>query len=128
MQIKSNRDGFEFALDQTSRADYYQAELACGSMNAAVEFYEMGLRPVKPFFDDLAASWRGWDGERQWTALEGEVRLSATHDGLGTVTLAVELRSGHYTDAGASWSARGVLYLDAGGLDALARQAAQLTD
>lgn len=127
-RISSNRDGAWFELDGTARPDYYRAELSHGTMQAAVEFYEINVRPVGDFFAELAATWRGWEGERTWRSLEGEVRFGATHDKLGTVTLTVGLRSDVYVSTGPGhiWSASGLLILDAGGLDGLARQASRL--
>jgi hypothetical protein len=71
-----------------------------------------------------------WLGRRAYVgSLDGEVELRAGHDKLGTVTLTVRLRSDVY---GASvrdflWTTTALLFLDAGGLDALAREAAQFT-
>jgi hypothetical protein len=97
-------------------------------MEAAVEFYEMNVRSVGDFFSELAGAWRGWEGERTWGSLEGEVDLRATHNKLGTVRLPVALRSDVYSPTGRGhiWTASGLLFLDAGGLDRLASQAAQL--
>jgi hypothetical protein len=53
----------------------------------------------------------------------------ATHDKLGSITLTVRLRSDVY-EAGVRdflWTTTALLFLDAGGLDALARLAAQVT-
>ena len=127
LKVSSNRDGAFLMIDRTFRPDYNRAELSHGSMNAAVEFYKPGLSTLSSFFSELAAQWRGWEGERQWRSLEAEAALSATHDRLGTITLAVRLRSSVYTDIGPTWSASGVIFLDAGGLDTLARDAAALT-
>jgi hypothetical protein len=128
LEVASNRDGFSLLIDRTVRPDYYRAELNCGAMHAAVEFYEMNIRPVGDFVNGLASAWRGWDGERTWGSLEGEVGLRASHDKLGTVKLAAELRSDVYASQGGGylWTATALLFLDAGGLDSLARRAAEL--
>lgn len=34
-------------------------------------------------FSDMAESWRGWDGEKEWSSLESHLRISATSDHLG---------------------------------------------
>lgn len=60
--------------------------------------------------------------------MDGEVELRATHDQLGTITLSVRLRSDVY-EANVRdflWTTTAFLFLDAGGLDALAREAAQV--
>jgi hypothetical protein len=44
------------------------------------------------YLDSLAADWRGWAGERDWEDDQGNLRLSATHNGIGYVFLEVSLR------------------------------------
>jgi hypothetical protein len=126
LHIKSNRDGAFLSIDRAIRPDFYRTELSYESMTATVEFYEIGLRPMSAFFSELAAAWRGWENERRWGSLEGELNLCATHNGLGTIALVAELRSGVYMEEGATWGARGILFLDSGALDHLARSAALL--
>ena len=56
------------------------------------------------FFRQLAADWRGWDGERTYESLEHDLRLTATHDGY--VRLAVQL----WQECGRfGWSAAAVI-------------------
>jgi len=61
------------------------------------------------FFRQLAADWRGWDGERTYESLEHDLRLTATHDGY--VRLAVQLwqEGGRF-----GWSAAAVISLEPG--------------
>ncbi|MGO9499243.1 MAG: DUF6228 family protein [Solirubrobacteraceae bacterium] len=129
LQVDSNRYGWSLVIDQTPRSDYYRAELRCGSTQAGVEFYYgKEVPPVGDFFKELAESWGGWEGERAWGSLDGEVELLASHDKLGTVTLAVRLRSDVYetTVREFLWTATALLFLDAGRLDPVARAAARL--
>jgi|tagenome__1003787_1003787.scaffolds.fasta_scaffold18085536_2 hypothetical protein len=100
---------------------YWTASLSCGSMQGSLRFYEIGLGALDEFFAGLASDWRGWKGERSWVSLEDAVELEASHDGLGTVTLKVRLRTEAF--AVHRWSASAELMLDAGGLDRLAREA-----
>ena len=127
-QIDSNRYGWSLVLDQTSRPDYDRAELRCGTTQAGVEFYGKEVPPVSDFFSGLAKSWGGWEGDRAWGSLDGEVQLLASHDKLGTVTLAVRLRSEVYETSVREflWTATALLFLHAGGLDPVARAAARL--
>jgi uncharacterized protein DUF6228 len=67
------------------------------------------------FFADLAQSWRGWQGAKEWDGMEGGLTLSCTHDGLGHVVIAVSLR--HLSGAG--WSAQAQVPVDAGQLDSV---------
>lgn len=126
LKIPSSRDGAFVEIDRTFRPDYHRAQLSSGSLGAELEFYEPNLSSLTTFFGELADQWRGWEGEQTWRCLEGEVALSATHNGLGTVALKAGLRSGTHTDAGPAWSASAFLYLDAGGLDRLTDEAERL--
>jgi hypothetical protein len=100
---------------------YWNARLLCGPLEASLRFYEMGLGDLSGYFAALAADWRGWEGERRWESLEGDLGLIAAHDGLGTVTLTARLRTAPFSTH--RWDASAELMLDAGGLDRLARQA-----
>jgi hypothetical protein len=61
------------------------------------------------FFQQLAASWRGWPGEKASESLERDLRLTATHD--GHVRLGVQMSR---TGGPDGWSASVVLRLDPG--------------
>ena len=61
------------------------------------------------FFQELAGSWRGWAGARTWRSLCGCLRLEATHDGVGHVSLAATLAPLYE-----AWSARVVVQVEAG--------------
>jgi hypothetical protein len=86
-----------------------------------LRFYEIRLGGLAEYFERLAQEWRGWKGECRWASLEDDVELVATHDGLGTIALAVSLRTEAFAQH--RWSARAELLLDAGALDRLAREA-----
>ena len=74
--------------------------------------------PLREFFDDLAAHWRGWEGEKTWEAYEGGLTLSCTHDRLGNILVTIEL---HEFSGGIGWLVRGDVPLDAGQLEQVAR-------
>lgn len=59
---------------------------------------------------DLAEAWKGWGGEKEYASLEGQLSISAIHDGLGTVTLRVRLRQQWPPE----WSAEATLELGPG--------------
>ena len=42
-------------------------------------------------FEEMAKSWRGWDGTLVWADLEEVLRLEATSNGLGRVDLRVSM-------------------------------------
>ena len=65
------------------------------------------------FFGQLDADWRGWDGERHWSALEG-MAIEASHGG-GHVVITVTIEPPPVPSAKADvWSARAVFTLEAG--------------
>jgi len=74
------------------------------------------------FFSELAKNWRGWEGTRTWATYERGLTLACSHDGLGHVGVAVELReySGH------GWLVRGDVPVDAGQLDQISRDLVEL--
>ena len=73
-----------------------------------------GPSNLAEFFADLAASWRGWAGERRWRARQGELEIEASHDGRRYVLIAVTVRRPQVTLANDAWSARIVFTLEAG--------------
>lgn len=75
------------------------------------------------FFAELAADWRGWEGERHWGALDGELKVQASHTGARVI--AVTVRRPDMTFANDAWEARIVLTLEPGEqLDRVARDLA----
>jgi len=80
------------------------------------------LRGLAELFRSVADDWRGWDGRRIWSSIEGEFKVAAQHDGLGTVELIVTLAQVVPTPTG-TWSATASIYVDAGTLDEIARSA-----
>src|SRR5215469_520547 len=73
-----------------------------------------GPRNLAEFFADLAASWRGWDGEHRWRALEGEMEIEASHDRRARVLIAVTIKRPQVAIAKDFWSARVAFTLEAG--------------
>jgi hypothetical protein len=78
--------------------------------------------PLDGYFAALATDWRGWSGARTWGTRP--LTLSATHDGLGHIAVVIALEQIRDRD---EWSVQATITLDAGQLDAAARQASQLT-
>ena len=44
------------------------------------------------YIEDLAQNWQGWNGQKEYQSLQRELKLSATHDGVGHVRLEVTLK------------------------------------
>jgi hypothetical protein len=117
--IKSAHDGT--TLELSNRAgDYYRVGLSGPHFHGACQVYCGEPRPQPDkFFRDLAADWRGWQGKREWSSLEGELKFSATCDSSGHTSLSVQLRSGPYP---LNWSLSAVLLIEAGSLEGIASE------
>jgi len=89
------------------------------TVTRSVFMLEMGWDALISFFDDLAASWRGWEGEKVWASIEHDLRLTAVEDDLGHVRLSFTIRNGPIP----SWTVQVLdVIVDAGEeLSALAR-------
>ena len=126
LTIESNHRARSVVIRSDGRGDYWIAELRGESVSAQLRFYALGSTGLGEYFGELAASWRGWDGDKTWAALEGDVVIAASHDGLGTIGVVVELRDEPSVRDDPDWRAALVLTLDAGALAALARHARAL--
>jgi len=83
------------------------AELEAG--RDVYEGYSNGFEPLAAFFEELAESWRGWQGERIYESIEHDLRIVATHD--GHVRLKVRLWQSTDPDG---WMVETTLRLEAG--------------
>jgi hypothetical protein len=53
--------------------------------------YPSGFRDLVQFFEEMERDWRGWDGDRTWKSLEGDLRIAARHE-YGHVQFSITLR------------------------------------
>ena len=67
----------------------YIATLSVVEGQVTTEVWDMG-KGLGPFMREIAEAWRGFDGVKGYSSLEGQ-RLSCRHDGLGTVLCEVVL-------------------------------------
>lgn len=129
-RIKSTHDGATVNFCDPIRSgagelDYFTVAIEAPNANAVAKIYAYQAETLCAFFADIARSWRGWDGEKNWASLEGELGLRATSDRLGHVTLGYTLRSGHGLY---DWCVAGALELEAGQLDRVAADAEGFID
>jgi hypothetical protein len=109
----SEREG----LQRTDGSEYFRVTIRGNGLTASARVY--AFEPtggLEQFLKEIAANWRGWEGEKIWTSLEGELRLGCTSDSLGHIAIEVTL---HEAGAG-GWSARDVFHVDAGQLEQIA--------
>jgi hypothetical protein len=105
----------------------WRVELAGPGLRAEREVYAYApLGDFRALFEGMARDWRGWQGERSWTSLEGELHLGCTHDGLGHIAIRVELETENRGPS--DWKAVGTIRVEAGVLDALAAAARSFFD
>jgi hypothetical protein len=91
---------------------------------AAVAAYDDRYGELALFFEALADSWRGWEGERTFSSLEGEFAITARHD--GHVRLAIRLRR---VDGPGLWTLHADVTVDPGeDMAAAARDVRTLID
>ncbi len=133
--VLEQSDGRKWVIDRPVDLDQYgyvrkaRAEIRADGLMAqtTVTLDSSGDRDLVGFFSALARDWKGWSGERRWTALEAEMGIEAWHDGRAHVILAVTVRRPWLTYAKDAWSARVVFTLEAGEqLTAVARDLASL--
>jgi hypothetical protein len=77
--------------------------------------------PPVALFRDIAENWRGWEGEKSWSDLEGRVKFGATCDSTGHVTINVMIVGPNYRDR-----AEVDVIFDAGTLEAMSDSLALL--
>jgi len=76
-----------------------------------------GQRFSTIFREMAAAAWKGWEGDKAWESLEGEIRLSFRMDSSGHVNVEVQMRDVY------NWQIDTSLTLESGGLASLADDA-----
>ena len=73
-------------------------------------------------FDDMAADWRGWEGEKEWSAVDNDFALSCTSDAQGAVAMRATL-NGPYHEG--EWCVQAIIYIEADQLEELAAEVGQ---
>jgi hypothetical protein len=77
--------------------------------------------PPTTMFKEMAANWRGWEGEKTWEDLEGRVKLSAASDKTGHISVKVTLVGPDYDSRVVA-----VLTYEAGALESMHTQVSGL--
>jgi hypothetical protein len=115
----SLRDDAKRRLPDSDGPEYFEVHVSAPNLSARRQVYGYIGTGLPELFESLAQNWRGWDGEKVWSSLEGEFSLSATADRLGHVRLGYRLCG---DVGGQTWELKGLLVLEAGQLDAIARE------
>lgn len=100
---------------------HFDVSLVATALSASVRVYDIQPQNWSSFFEDLAANWKGWFGEKKMQSLEGHLAVSASSDSLGHISLRVKLRD--IIPGTPDWRAEGTLVVEAGQLEKLASHA-----
>jgi hypothetical protein len=96
--------------------EYFTAEVRVSTLHAEVRVYAWGADGLSALFEEMALQWRGWEEAKEWSSVEGELKVAARHGRLGHIALEVSLRPLHE-----EWEAQATIVLEAGSLDPPAR-------
>src|SRR5690242_6838025 len=96
-------------------SETYVARLIASDMQANTQLFHNGGDDLGDFLSGLARDWRGWQGERSWSSLEGTLVLCASISKAGAVTFDVQINERTFT-----WEVRGRIYVENGRLDDIA--------
>ena len=108
----------------TVPAQYLSVSVAGPDLCASRQVYEgyaEGFSTLARYFVQLAENWRGWKGSREYTSIEGDLRIRAIHD--GHVTLQVLLWESRVPSG---WRVEAEVRVDAG--EALSAAASGVTE
>lgn len=110
----SEREG----LFHSDGSEYYRVTLKAENMTASSKVYAFDPfdDSCSRYFADLANSWRGWNGVKQWNSLEGELKISSDSDSLGHIAMEITFES--Y----GSWKSQITMAFEAGQLDDIASE------
>jgi Family of unknown function (DUF6228) len=114
-------------LQDSNNPEYVVAEVAVRTpqlmAKSRIEFSQewgQGWGGLVRFFDELAASWQGWRGVKDWTDDHANVSIAAMHDGKGLVQLEVSIaRQSGYTGPG-SWELHAAIPEEPGRIEHIA--------
>ena len=107
----------DLEADRFGRASALSVRLIDVNLDAAIRVDAWASACLGGYFEDLAAHWQGWEGSKEWSTLEQELLLAATHDGRGHITLRIVLHGGVYPH---DWKVWASVATEAGLLDRIA--------
>lgn len=115
VQIGSKTEFLRLTSRGFSPPDELEVELRGDGLRAqvAVTHRSSGFGDLAGFATELARDWRGWSGSRDWTSLEGDLRIEARHEH-GHVPLRATLRRYGAGRDNEGWTARVDLVLEPG--------------
>lgn len=117
--IKSSKDATRLVFTAITK-DSFLAVLESVNFSGRITVSTYIAGPPTDLFNEMARDWMGWEGTKTWGSLEDELRIEASTDLTGHISLIVTIRD--YSDP-ANWRLKAKLELEAGQLTELARSA-----
>lgn len=104
-------------LSRPDGKEYFRVAIRSQHLSSLTDVYAFDPfdSNLMRFFEDLAENWKGFDGEKSWSSLEGEFSLSCMSDSLGHFALEVTIRNIEDTRY-----ARKTIYIESGQLEKIA--------
>lgn len=122
--IQSANTGAKLEFSEVGN-EYFTVAFSSASLSALhrVWVYTGDCERLVSLFVEMAENWRGWEGAKNWDAIEDDFSLSCISDKLGHITLEVELVG---RDASELWSAKFNVDVEAGQLEKIANEIKEL--
>ncbi|RZI43350.1 hypothetical protein EGT07_10985 [Herbaspirillum sp. HC18] len=118
VEVLSSPSGNLLSFEVISRdgeETVFLAKVCTNSFSGTVEAATFVSGQPTLMFDEMAANWKGWNGEKRWQSIDGSLTLKATSDLCGHIQLSVSMENffDHLSVT---------LHLEAGQLEAISRQ------
>lgn len=129
IKCSKNQGELEFSekesLSHAAGSEYFRVAIRSHNITAFSKVYVFDPFDynLKKFFEELAENWKGFDGEKVWTSLEGEFTLTCTSDNLGHFAIESTIRNNLDT-----WNVRNTIYVEAGQLEEIASEVKKFFD
>ena len=121
VEIRSSR-GTRSLRFHSRNGDYFIASIDGDGPQAAVRVWGYtDCELLVDLFESIARDWRGWQGERTWSSIEGEFHIAVSTTSTGRVTIAVQLA---HNDGEDGWRLTIPVFAEAGQLESIARHVA----
>ena len=106
-------------LSENDEGRAFSVTAAFGAFSGSVRSTTYFAGSPARLFAEAARDWRGWTGSKSWQAIDGELTLSLSMDGLGHGRLSVSMSDGDE-------HLEGCIHLEAGQLASLANSITDL--
>jgi hypothetical protein len=100
-----------------SSLNYFVATVEDAGLEASSRLYAFRADALLDLFKDLAANWKGWEGEKLGSTIEGDLLLTCTSDSLGHTFVRVRLRPYMH-----NWEVETIIQLDAAQLEEITKR------